>query len=121
MGLLAFALLLPEATEAHGGPQLQRFRLLAAGDVEGVVKPGFHLCRLLRGACEQQLPLKSMELGLPPALPRDVHARQRCVKHPQTFVSPSPLRIRLGEQGQADTAAPALLPWPGGWPGPGTS
>ena len=32
-GFGAPALLLPEAAEAHGGPQLQRFRLLAAGDV----------------------------------------------------------------------------------------
>src|SRR5262245_32274235 len=29
------ALLLPQASEAHGGPQFQRFGLLAAGDVEG--------------------------------------------------------------------------------------
>ena len=37
------ALLLPEATEAHGGPQLQRFRLLAVGDVQGPLQPGFCL------------------------------------------------------------------------------
>jgi hypothetical protein len=40
-GLLA--LLLPQATEAHGGPQLQRFLLLAAGDVQGALQPGFYL------------------------------------------------------------------------------
>jgi hypothetical protein len=33
----ALALLLPEAAEAHGRPQLQRFRLLAAGDVQGAL------------------------------------------------------------------------------------
>src|SRR5215510_13272212 len=37
----ALALLLPEASEAHGGPQLQRLRPLAAGDGEGLTKTGF--------------------------------------------------------------------------------
>src|SRR6516162_983371 len=38
------ALLLPQATEAHGGPQLQRFGLLAAGNIEGLLEAGFRLC-----------------------------------------------------------------------------
>jgi len=46
VGLCTFALLLPEATEAHGGAQFERFRLLAAGDVQGTPQPGFCLCRL---------------------------------------------------------------------------
>ena len=33
MGFLAFAPLLPQACQAHGGAQLQRFGLLTAGDV----------------------------------------------------------------------------------------
>jgi CBS-domain-containing membrane protein len=32
VGISTLALLLPEATEAHGGPQFQRFRLPAAGE-----------------------------------------------------------------------------------------
>src|SRR5215472_10241699 len=44
----ALALLLPEASEAHGGPQLQGLRLLAAGDVEGLPKTGFRLGVILR-------------------------------------------------------------------------
>src|SRR4029453_2048365 len=47
------ALLLPEATEAHGGPQLQRFGLLAAGDVQGPLQPGFCL-RLWRPRLPQE-------------------------------------------------------------------
>ena len=35
LGFLALALALPEATQAHGGASLQRFRLLAAGHVQG--------------------------------------------------------------------------------------
>src|SRR5262245_16394703 len=41
--LSALALLLPQATEAQGGAQLQRLRLLAAGDVQGSLQPGFRL------------------------------------------------------------------------------
>src|SRR4029453_12801722 len=39
-GLLA--LLLPEATEAHGGAQLQRLRLLSTSHVEGLMKTGVY-------------------------------------------------------------------------------
>jgi hypothetical protein len=46
MGLGAPALLLPQAREAHGGTQLQGFRLLAASDVQGALQPGFRLLRL---------------------------------------------------------------------------
>ena len=60
VGFRTLALALPETTEAHGGPQLQRFRLLVAGDVEGLVKTGLRLSILLRGEREQQLPLESM-------------------------------------------------------------
>ena len=45
MGFGPLALLLPETAQAHGGAQLQRFRLLAAGDVQGPLQPGFRLRR----------------------------------------------------------------------------
>src|SRR5262245_61252429 len=38
VGLGALALLLPQARQTHGRPQLPRFRLLAAGDGEGLLK-----------------------------------------------------------------------------------
>src|SRR5215831_2288167 len=44
-GLGTLALLLPEATQAHGGPQLERFGLLAAGDVQSPLQPDFRLRR----------------------------------------------------------------------------
>src|SRR5262249_19735971 len=54
-GLLA--LLLPEATETHGSAQLQRFRLLAAGNVQSPLQPGFRLrLRCLRLPQEQDAP-----------------------------------------------------------------
>jgi hypothetical protein len=49
VGLGALALLLPQAAQACCGAQLQRFRLLATGDVQGLVKAGFGLQRLLDG------------------------------------------------------------------------
>src|SRR5262245_42578227 len=50
-GLLV--LLLPETTEAHCGPQLQRFCLLATGDVQSRLQPGFRL-RLRRPRLPQE-------------------------------------------------------------------
>src|SRR6266446_406580 len=40
VGFGALALLLPEARQAHSGAQLQRFRLLAAGNVQGLLEAG---------------------------------------------------------------------------------
>src|SRR5947208_2206050 len=42
-GFDALALLLPQATQAHRHPQLQRLGLLAASDVKGLTKAGFSL------------------------------------------------------------------------------
>src|SRR5919108_3471486 len=52
-GGITLALALPQPCEAHGGPQLPRLRLLAAGNVEGLTKAGFRLCILPRSACQQ--------------------------------------------------------------------
>src|SRR5215510_6001297 len=43
VSLLALSLLLPESTQAHGRAQLQRFRLLAAGHGQGLLKTGLSL------------------------------------------------------------------------------
>ena len=41
MGFLAFALLLPEASETCGSTEFPRFRLLVSGDADGVMETGF--------------------------------------------------------------------------------
>src|SRR5262245_28555968 len=41
VGLGALALMLPQASEAHGGAQLQRLRLLTTGDVESLMEALF--------------------------------------------------------------------------------
>ena len=69
-GLGAFALLLPQATEAHSGPQLQRFRLLAAGDVQGALEAFFRSqCRTLHPAfrMQKQDTLQATDFRFPPA------------------------------------------------------
>src|SRR6266571_7950261 len=40
-GSVALALALPQATQAHGRSQFPRLGLLAAGNVEGLMKTGF--------------------------------------------------------------------------------
>ena len=59
----ALLLLLPEAGETHGGSQLQGFCLLVASDVEGLAKTGFRLIAAPRILLQQELTLKSMQLG----------------------------------------------------------
>ena len=67
MGFLALALLLPQASQAHGGAQFQRLRLLAAGDVQGPLQPGFRLrLRRPRLPQEQDAP-EAIDFRFPPA------------------------------------------------------
>ncbi len=47
-GLVPLALALPQPTQTHRGPKLPGLGLLAAGDVEGLMKVGFRLCVMLR-------------------------------------------------------------------------
>ena len=68
-GFGALTLALPQAAEAHRGPQLQRFRLLAAGDVQGLAKTGFRLSLVCVSLLQQYLPLEPIQLRLPPTLP----------------------------------------------------
>src|SRR5262245_47466371 len=68
MGCLAFALLLPEASQAYCGPELQRLGLLAAGDGQGPLQPGFGFRpRRLRLLQEHDAP-EATDFGFPPAL-----------------------------------------------------
>ena len=68
VGFRALALLLPEARQAHGSAQLQRFRLLAAGHVQGPMQPGFRLGRLRPGLPQPQDALEARDFRFPPAL-----------------------------------------------------
>jgi hypothetical protein len=96
----ALALALPQPTQAHRRPQLQRFSPLAAGNGERLLKTGFRRRMMLHRACQQQLPMKPIELRLPPTLPGVVHASQRFSEHVQSFLSLPPVPTRLGRQGQ---------------------
>jgi hypothetical protein len=70
-GLDPLALLLPQTTQAHRRPQLQRLRLLAPGHLEGLLQAGFSLRRRPRqrtalplGLPLQKLALQAVELCL---------------------------------------------------------
>src|SRR5439155_17429777 len=52
-GFSALTLLLPQPAQAHGRPQLQRFRLLLAGDAEGLAKTYFRLLCVRDGLLQQ--------------------------------------------------------------------
>ena len=67
MSFLALALLLPQACQAHGRPQFQRFRLLAAGDVQRPLQPSFRFrLRCPRLPQEQDTP-EAMDFRFPVA------------------------------------------------------
>jgi hypothetical protein len=68
VGLGPLALLLPQAAQAHGSPQLQRFGLLETGDIQGALEPGFHrFLGCLRLLQEQNTP-QAIDFGFQPAL-----------------------------------------------------
>lgn len=69
--LSALALLLPEPTQAHSGPQFQRFRPLLARHVEGLIQTRLgvhHVLPALLGCVrcavrrEQEFPLEPIDL-----------------------------------------------------------
>ena len=68
VGLGALALLLPQATQAHGGPELQRLRLLAAGDVQSALQPGFRLRWLRARLPQEQDALEATDFCFPAAV-----------------------------------------------------
>jgi hypothetical protein len=64
-GLGAFALLLPQAAQAHRRPQLQRPGLLATGNMQRLVEADFCLHVRVYPQCQQQFSLQTIELCLP--------------------------------------------------------
>ena len=89
--------MLPQPTQAHGRPQLQRLGLLAAGNLESLVKT--LLWRSRRGGMEaqQQLSFEPIQLRLPAALARGVRKGQRLGQHGQPFCGLLGVPIRLGQ------------------------
>ena len=74
-GFGALALLLPQPSKAHRGPQFQRFGLLTTGDVKGLMKTGCSFVLVGDGLSQQQLSLESIQLRLPNTLPGVVYRR----------------------------------------------
>src|SRR5262249_2807038 len=97
MGFSALALELPEATEAHRCPQLERPRLLTTGDVERLVEASLCLNLILRRDLEQQLPLEPIQLRLA-ATPSFADLGQCLLQHKQTFLWLLHFPIRSGQQ-----------------------
>src|SRR5262249_12664257 len=97
MGRGALALTLPEATEAHCCPQLERFCLLATGNLERSLETRLCLSVIGRREAEQQLPFEPMELRLA-VTPSFVDFGQRLGQHNHPFPRLSHFRIRFGQQ-----------------------
>src|SRR2546427_5911524 len=76
-GFCTLALALPQPAQTHRSTQLPGFRLLAAGNVEGLTKAGFRLRVLLRRARQQELGLESIQFCCVVALLNGVYDRQR--------------------------------------------
>ena len=56
VGLRALALLLLQATEAHGGTEFPGLGLLAAGNSQGLLEAGFSLSHIRSGPGQQAPP-----------------------------------------------------------------
>src|SRR5262249_10943368 len=98
--IVPLALLLPEAAEAHGGAQLQRRRLLAVSDVEGLTKTGLRLWLVANRAPPEQVSPEAIQLRPPQAASTLAHRRQGLGQHTQPLFSQSHFPIRLRQQGK---------------------
>jgi hypothetical protein len=99
-GLVPLALPVPQPTQAHGRPRLQRFRLLAAGDGEGATPPLFRLM-CISGPVTSRMPRASQVISLRP--PGRGSGRQRAS-------SSSPPRAGLSREPSAPH--PLGIGWP---------
>jgi hypothetical protein len=100
VGFLALALLLPQAAQARGSPQLPGLGLLAAGNGQGLLEAGFRLGRVRDSLSQQQLSLEPVHLcGILP-LPSVVHQGQRLGQQTQSFLSLGVLPIGLSQEGE---------------------
>src|SRR5262245_61091264 len=75
-----FPLLVPEPTETHRGPQLERSRLLAAGEVQGPLEPGFRLGLRCPRLPQEEARSEAIQLRLDQALSRALRSRQCLVQ-----------------------------------------
>jgi hypothetical protein len=108
-GFGTLALLLLQARETHGRPQLQGFGLLAAGNIEGLVETGLRfsprlpaaIC-LMPCAClfQQQFSLEPIQLRLPVALPTVVDHGQRLGHQGKPLFGLPHSPVCLGQQGK---------------------
>src|SRR5215468_10448990 len=67
MRLGPLALLLPQASEARGGPQFQGLGLLVTGYIEGLLEAGFRLRLRCPRLMQKQDPPEAIALRFPPA------------------------------------------------------
>src|SRR4029453_11314 len=85
VGLDPLALLLPQATEAHGRAQFPRFRLLLTRDGEGLLEAGFRVRWRLGRPRQQQRAGEPMQLRLYETLPDGLDERQRLRQRAQSL------------------------------------
>ena len=111
-GCVRPALLLPQASETHGGAQFQGLRLLLAGYIESLLHAERRFSLTLRREVEQQLPFEPIQLGLIPTFPSVIHQAQSVSEHGQVLPQPALHADTLQPTRQENTAATVLTLWP---------
>src|SRR5438132_8840413 len=101
-GCVALALLLPQPTQAGRRPQLQPFRLLAAGDSHSLAKADLCLLPLVPCVClrQQEFALEPIQLGLIEPHPALVHCSQGLAQERKARFELPTVPILLGQQGE---------------------
>ena len=108
-GGIALSLLLPEATQAHGGSQFQGLRLLLASSLKGLTEIRFWclLCLPL-SACrlQKQFALETIQLCLPTSLCGCCHCGKGLGKDTESLVRLPDCSIPLSEQSEIVWSGP---------------
>jgi hypothetical protein len=92
-------LLLPQAAQAHGGPQLPRPGLLVAGNGEGLLETFFCLRRVRDGLLQQEFALNAMHLWFVGTLSGFLPGCRHLGQYGEPLFSPAYFPKRFGQQG----------------------
>jgi hypothetical protein len=100
MGFLAFAVLLPQASQAGSSSQLKGLRLLVVSNGKGMMEAGFGCSMVVGRLYKEAFTLKAMDIAFVPIPTVLVHKSQCLRERLQGVLNLSYRPIGIGEEGK---------------------
>src|SRR4051812_46425642 len=96
IGVLALALTLPQAGEAHHSLKLEQLCRLATGNIYGALEGGLCCVHVAQPTFEQDFSTRPMELGKKPAVSRPLYGRKLRIESGECPPNTARFRLPLG-------------------------